>query len=41
VAFDAQNFEGRLTLTNATTVTLNRIGTNLTLTAGYQVVEFY
>ena len=31
----------RLTLTNATTVTVNRATGNLNMTMGYQVVEFY
>lgn len=41
VAFSADNFEGRVVLTNTTTVTLTRAGTNGNLTAGYQVVEWF
>lgn len=41
VAFTPDNFFGRVDLTNTTTVTLNRAGTNGNLTAGYQVVEWY
>lgn len=40
-AFSADNFLGRVSLTNTTTVTLNRIGTNNNLTAGFQVVEWF
>ena len=37
----ADNFLGYVDLTNTTTVTITRIGTNNNLTAGYQVCEWY
>lgn len=40
VANSPENYFGRVSLTNGTTVTLDRSGTSLTLTAGYQVVEW-
>lgn len=40
-AFSADNFLGYVDLTNTTTVTITRIGTNNNLTAGYQVCEWY
>lgn len=41
VAFSADNFLARMVLTNTTTVTYTRIGTNGTLTGGFQVVEWW
>lgn len=41
VAFTPDNFLGYIDLTNTTTVTLTRTGTNGNLTAGYQVTEWY
>lgn len=40
-ALQADIFLGYVDLTNTTTVTITRIGTNNNLTAGYQVVEWY
>lgn len=41
VTFSAVNFLANMVLTNTTTVTLTRTGTNNNLTAGYQVTEWY
>ncbi len=40
-ALAATDFRARLTLTDASTVTANRVGTTDTVTIGYQVVEYY